>query len=40
LQKENERMVKQLKETQKQWANQVEKALYEKTQRISREEMC
>lgn len=40
LQKENEKMAKQLEETQKQLTNQVEKALYEKNQRISREKMC
>jgi predicted RNA-binding protein with PIN domain len=34
LQKENERMAKQLEETQSQLANQVEKTFYEKNQRI------
>jgi hypothetical protein len=33
-------MVKQMEETEKQLANQVEKTLYEESQRISREEMC
>jgi predicted ATP-grasp superfamily ATP-dependent carboligase len=40
LQKENERMVKQLEETQSQLANQVEKTFYEENQSILREEMC
>ncbi len=39
LQKENEKMGKQLEETQKQLANQVEKTLYEKNQRTSREKV-
>jgi len=33
-------MAKQVEETKKQLVNQVEKALYEESQRISREEMC
>jgi predicted ATP-grasp superfamily ATP-dependent carboligase len=40
LQKENERMAKQLEETQSQLANQVEKTFYEENQSILREEMC
>jgi DNA-binding protein H-NS len=40
LQKENERMAKQLEEAQNQLANQVEKTFYEENQRILREEMC
>ncbi len=39
LQKENEKMGKQLEETQKQLANQMEKTFYEKNQRTSREEV-
>jgi hypothetical protein len=33
-------MAKQLEETQNQLTNQVEKSLYDESQRISREEMC
>jgi len=40
LQKENERMAKQLKETHNQLANEVEKTFYEENQRISKEKMC
>jgi predicted ATP-grasp superfamily ATP-dependent carboligase len=40
LQKENERMAKQLEEAQNQLANQVEKTFYEENQRILREQMC
>jgi hypothetical protein len=40
LQKENEKMEKQLEETHNQLVNQVEKTLYEKSQRTSREKKC
>ncbi len=39
LQKENEKMAIQLEETHKQLANQVKKALYEVSQRTSKEKM-
>jgi CHAT domain-containing protein len=39
LQQENEKMAKQLEQTWKQLVNQVEKALYEESQNISREDL-
>jgi hypothetical protein len=39
LQKENEKMAKQLEETHKQLANQVKKTLYEENQKTSKEKM-
>jgi len=39
LQKENEKMAKQLEETWKQLINQVEKTFYEESQKTSREEL-
>ncbi len=39
LQKENEKMEKQLEETDKQLANQIQKTIYEESKRTSREEV-